>query len=62
MAAQITDEHIATFATESTWDGLPDALAEKYGATATRIVFYNSLIDEDRIERYGAVAQRLSAS
>ena len=26
MAAQITDEHIATFATESTWDGLADAL------------------------------------
>jgi hypothetical protein len=25
MAAQIADEHIATFATESTWDGLADA-------------------------------------
>ena len=62
MAAQITDEHIATFATESTWDGLADALTEKYGETATRIVLYNALSDEDRIERYGAVAQRLSAS
>ena len=29
MAAQITDEHIATFATESTWDGLADALADE---------------------------------
>ena len=30
MAAQITDEHIAAFATESTWDGWADALIEKY--------------------------------
>ncbi len=42
MAAQITDEHIATFATESTWDGLADALSEKYAALATRIVLYNA--------------------
>jgi probable F420-dependent oxidoreductase len=61
MAAQITDEHIATFATESTWDGLADALARKYGQTATRIVLYNALGDPERIERYGIVAQRLSA-
>jgi hypothetical protein len=38
MAAQITDEHIATFAIESTWDGLADTLIEKYGGIATRIV------------------------
>ena len=31
MAAQITDEHIAVFATEATWDGLADALIAKYG-------------------------------
>ena len=29
MAAQITDDHIATFAMESTWDGLADALIEE---------------------------------
>ena len=29
MAAQITDDHIATFAIESTWDGLADALTEE---------------------------------
>jgi hypothetical protein len=33
MAAQITDDHIATFATEVTWDGLADALIDKYGAS-----------------------------
>ena len=59
MAAQITDEHIATFATESTWDGLADALAGKYGGTATRLVLYNALSDPDRFERYGEVARRL---
>jgi len=63
MAAQITDEHIAAFATESTWDGLADALTEKYATIATRIVLYNSLSapgDQDRIERYGEVARRVS--
>jgi alkanesulfonate monooxygenase SsuD/methylene tetrahydromethanopterin reductase-like flavin-dependent oxidoreductase (luciferase family) len=61
MAAQITDDHVATFATESTWDGLADALIGKYGAIATRIVLYNALGDSERFERYGAVAQRLAA-
>jgi probable F420-dependent oxidoreductase len=60
MAAQITDEHIATFATESTWDGLADALIEKYDGIATRIVLYNALTDPERLERYSAVAQRIS--
>ncbi|MGB7871550.1 MAG: TIGR03617 family F420-dependent LLM class oxidoreductase [Mycobacterium sp.] len=63
MAAQISDEHIAAFATESTWDGLADALTEKYATIATRIVLYNSLSapgDSDRIERYGEVARRVS--
>lgn len=60
MAAQITDEHIAVFATESTWDGLADALRARYGDTATRIVLYNALADPERFERYGTVAQHLS--
>jgi probable F420-dependent oxidoreductase len=59
MAAQITDEHIATFATESTWDGLADALTEKYAGTATRLVLYNAAGDADRFERYGEVARRI---
>ena len=60
MAAQITDEHIATFATESTWDGLADALIERYEGIATRIVLYNALGDHERFERYGDVARRIS--
>jgi len=61
MADQITDEHIAMFATESTWDGLADALTNKYDGIATRIVLYNALGDQDHFERYGTVAQRISA-
>lgn len=59
MAAQITDEHIAAFATESSWDGLADALEQKYGDIATRIVLYNALTNPERVERYGEVARRL---
>jgi len=62
MAAQITDEHIATFATESTWDGLADKLIATYGETATRIVLYNALGDRERFERYGEVARQLSST
>lgn len=62
MAAQITDEHIAVFATESTWDGLADALVDKYDGIATRIVLYNALGDPDRFERYGEIARRISCS
>ena len=62
MAAVITDEHIAAFATESTWDGLAEALAAKYTGAATRIVFYNGLTVPDRIERYGEVARQLRSA
>src|SRR5947209_1822198 len=61
MAAQVTDEHVAAFATESTWDGLADALAAKYDGIATRIVLYNALGDPERFEQYGEVARRLRA-
>ena len=60
MAAQITDEHIATFATESTWDTLADALTDKYAGKATRLVLYNAVSDQERFERYGEVARQVS--
>jgi alkanesulfonate monooxygenase SsuD/methylene tetrahydromethanopterin reductase-like flavin-dependent oxidoreductase (luciferase family) len=62
MAAQITDEHIAAFATESSRDGLADALIEKYGKIATRIVLYNALSGHERFERYGAIARDVSTA
>ena len=61
MAAQITDDHVAAFATESTWDTLADVLADKYAGKATRLVLYNAVGDQDRFERYGEVARRVSA-
>ena len=61
MAAQITNEHIAAFATEATWDTLGDALTDKYAGTATRLVLYNAVDDRERFERYGDVARRVSA-
>jgi probable F420-dependent oxidoreductase len=60
MAAQITDEHIARFATESTWDELADKLIDKYDGVATRLVLYNAHGDEDRVARYGEVARHMS--
>ena len=61
MMAQITDDHIAAFATESNWDDLADKLIAKYEGIATRVVLYNALGGSDRFERYGEIARRLSA-
>ena len=61
MAAQISDEHIAVFATESTWDGLAGALRAKYARVASRLVFYNALTSPEKLERYGEVARQLTA-
>jgi len=61
MAAEITDEHLAVFCTESGWNGLADALITKYDAIVDRLVFYNPAFDSpDRFERYGAVARQIS--
>jgi len=61
MAAEITDEHLAVFCTEATWDHLADALIAKYADVVDRLVFYNPAFDRpDRFERYGAVARQIS--
>ena len=62
MAAQITDDHLATFCTEATWDGLAEALVAKYAGIAGRLVLYNGLMGAaDRLERFGEVARRIHA-
>ncbi len=61
MAAQVSDDHVAAFATESTWDTLADKLIEKYHGTARRLVMYNAVGDPERFERYGDVARQISA-
>jgi len=63
MAAEITDDHLATFCTEATWDGLADALRAKYDGIAGRLVLYNPAGDTpERFERYGEVARTLSGA
>ena len=61
MAAQITDDHLGIFTTESTWDGLADALIDRYGSLASRLVLYNAGRDQERFERYGDVARTIVA-
>jgi hypothetical protein len=67
MAAQITDDHLATFCTEATWDGLAEALIERYQGIAGRICFYNAMMGRpdvmhERLERFGEVARQIRAA
>lgn len=65
MAKVITDEHLAVFTTESTWDGLAAALRQRYAGLANRLVFYNAIQERERsperFSRYGSVARELSS-
>jgi probable F420-dependent oxidoreductase len=40
MADTITDGMLDVYAVTATWDGLPRALADKYGGLAARLIFY----------------------
>ncbi|MSO79859.1 MAG: TIGR03617 family F420-dependent LLM class oxidoreductase [Acidimicrobiia bacterium] len=42
MQSTITDEMLEVYSLESTWDGLADALVEKYGGVADRVVMYDA--------------------
>lgn len=64
MAAEITDDHLATFCTEATWDGLAKALVDKYQGLAGRLVLYNAAMGHpdrlhERLERLGEVARSI---
>lgn len=61
MAAEITDDHLATFCTEASWDGLADALIEVYGDIVTRLVLYSAAgAGPEELQRYGVVARDIS--
>jgi probable F420-dependent oxidoreductase len=66
MAAQITDEHLAVFTTEASWDGLAGALRDRYDGLASRLAFYNAIQEREhspeRFRRFGEVARQLSSS
>lgn len=62
MKAEITDDHLRVFCTESSWDGLADALVRTYGDLATRLVLYTPPFESrERYERYGEVAKQIAA-
>jgi probable F420-dependent oxidoreductase len=61
MAAEITDDHLATFTTQATWDSLADELIARYGDVASRIVLYNAGFDREKFARYGEVARQIVA-
>jgi probable F420-dependent oxidoreductase len=61
MTGEITDEHLAAFCTEATWDGLADALVERYSGVADRLVLYSAgTATPEAFERYGEVARVVS--
>ncbi len=63
MAAVVTDEMLARFAVVAPWDALADALVERYGGIAARLVLYlpdDSLDDPALLERWGEVARAVS--
>lgn len=63
MAAVITDEMLDHFAVEASWDGLADALSEKYDGIADRLVLYFAdemfAADPSSLTRFGRVATAL---
>ena len=66
MAKEITDDHLAAFCTEATWDGLAQALVDKYRGVAGRIILYNAAMGApdrvaERLPRFGEVARQVRA-
>lgn len=62
MMGEITDDHLAAFTTEATWDSLAQALVDKYAGLASRLVVYNAVGGQpDRLEQMGRVAQQVRA-
>jgi probable F420-dependent oxidoreductase len=61
LAATVTDEMVDAFAVSAPWDGLADALAERYRGLADRVVCYSASSrwqDPAVLERWSAVAAR----
>jgi hypothetical protein len=65
MAATITDEMLEVYSLETTWDGLADALHDKYDGVADRVVMYDATgswqFDEEMLERWRSVTDAFHA-
>ncbi|WP_436793370.1 TIGR03617 family F420-dependent LLM class oxidoreductase [Actinospongicola halichondriae] len=63
MAAVITDEMLEHFTVEATWDGLADALGEKYEGVADRLILYFAeeffAKDPSSLDKFGQAAADL---
>ena len=63
MVGVITDEVLAHFVTEGTWATIGDAIAERYGGTATRVVDYFGALswrdDPTNLQRWKPIARAL---
>ncbi|RLE21422.1 MAG: LLM class F420-dependent oxidoreductase, partial [Actinobacteria bacterium] len=62
MASEVSDEHLAMFCTEATWDTMADALIAKYSGIADRLLFYNPVADTpEAFDKYGEVARDIAS-
>ncbi len=66
MAATFTDEMLAEFSLESTWDGLADAIIDRYSGRADRVVCYfaaASWVGKPEVrDRWAEVAQAVTGA
>jgi probable F420-dependent oxidoreductase len=66
MAASVTDEMLEHFAVVATWDGMADALLERYGGVAARLVMYlgedSIAADPANLGRWGEIAKAVTAA
>ena len=62
LAATITDEMLDVYSLETSWDGLADALHDKYDGIADRVVMYDATgswqYDASALERWRSVTER----
>jgi probable F420-dependent oxidoreductase len=66
MAETFTDEMLDAFSVTTTWDGLADAIVDRYAGIADRVICYFAatswLEDPSLRERWSAVARSVAAS
>lgn len=66
MASTITNEMLEHFAVVARWDDLADALIDRYGGVATRLMMYlaegQMAADPSSLDRWGEVARAVAAA
>lgn len=66
MAAVVTDEMLGHFAVLARWDDMADALTDRYGGVASRLVMYlaeeSIAMDRSAVARWGEIAKAVTAA